>query len=152
MASEVCNRAETTVQDSTVLLVEDDPETLLVMAAVLRQASCSVFTATHEDVALALLRKHPQINVIVTDACFGDGGKGRCMAEQVRLRGSHAAIVVTCTDPDASCATLGDTAIFLLKPYGRQALLDAVVAATKAHAAATAVRLVPLDDATDQTA
>ncbi len=152
MAQDVCNRAENNVQDSIVLLVEDDPETLLMMAAVLRKADCSVFTAAHEHAALALIQKHPQINVIVTDACFGDGGKGRCMAEQVRLRGSNAAIVVTCTDPNASCATLGQTAIFLLKPYGRQALLDAVVAATTAHAAATVARLGPLHDATDQTA
>ena len=145
-------RVNTSVQKSIVLLVEDDPETLTVMVAVLRKAGCSVFTATHEDTAIAQIMAHPEINVIITDACFGDGGKGMCMAEQVRHRGSNAAIVVTCTDPYRSCATLGKSAIFLLKPYGRDALLNAVAAAAKAHETAAAERACSGRDSTDQNA
>ncbi len=130
-----------------VLLVEDDPETLSVMAAVLRRAGYGVFTATHEDTAIAQVRGHPEINIIITDACFEGGGKGMCMAEQVRRSGSNAAIVVTSTNPYASCATLGKSAIFLLKPYGREALLKSVAQAAAAYAAATALRAVATHDA-----
>ena len=40
-----------------------------------------------------------------------------------------APIVVTSANPDAACATLGESAVFLRKPYGRAALLDAVATA-----------------------
>lgn len=142
-------QVQTIVRKSAVLLVEDDPETLSVMAAVLRKAGYGVFTATHEDTAIAQIMEHPEINVIITDACFGDGGKGMCMAEQVRRYGSDAAIVVTSTNPYASCATLGKSAIFLLKPYGREALLSKVALAAAAHAAATAARAASVQDASD---
>ena len=59
--------------DHTVLLVEDDPETLDIMAAVLRGAGYAVVVAAHEEAALAQLAAHAEISVIVTDACFGDG-------------------------------------------------------------------------------
>jgi CheY-like chemotaxis protein len=113
----------------TVLLVEDDPETLDIMAAVLRGAGYAVLVAAHEDAALAQLAAHAEISVIVTDACFGDGGSGLCMAENVRRQGSTAPIVVTSTNPDAACATLGASAVFLRKPYGRTALLEAIASA-----------------------
>ena len=143
---------ETTVRKRIVLLVEDDPETLTVMAAVLRKTGCDVFTATHEDTAIAQILEHPEINIIITDACFEGGGKGMCMIEQVRRYGSNAAVVVTVTNPYASCATLGKSAIFLLKPYGRAALLNAVAAAAAAHEAATASPASLLQDATGKRA
>ncbi|MEO7071554.1 MAG: response regulator [Rhodanobacter sp.] len=115
--------------EETVLLVEDDPETLDIMAAVLRDAGYSVLVAAHEGAALAQLAAHAEIAVIVTDACFGDGSSGLCMAENVRSQGSMAPIVVTSSNPDASCATLGAAAVILHKPYGRAALLEAVAAA-----------------------
>ena len=115
--------------DHTVLLVEDDPETLDIMAAVLRGAGYAVVVAAHEEAALAQLAAHAEISVIVTDACFGDGSSGLCMAENVRRQGSTAPIVVTSANPDAACATLGESAVFLRKPYGRAALLDAVATA-----------------------
>jgi CheY-like chemotaxis protein len=115
--------------DHTVLLVEDDPETLDIMAAVLRGAGYAVLVAAHEEAALAQLAVHVEISVIVTDACFGDGSSGLCMAENVRRQGSAVPIVVTSANPDAACATLGESAVFLRKPYGRAALLDAVATA-----------------------
>lgn len=133
-----------------VLLVEDDPETLTVMAAVLRKAGCSVLTAAHEDTAIVQILAHPEINIIVTDACFEGGGTGMCMAEQVRRHGSNAAIVVTSTNPYASCATLGKKAIFLLKPYGREALLNAVAAAAAAHEAAATLTPTWLQGVADE--
>lgn len=115
--------------DHTVLLVEDDPEILDIMAAVLRGAGYTVLVAAHEEAALAQLAAHAEISVIVTDACFGDGSSGLCMAENVRRQGSTAPIVVTSANPDAGCATLGESAVFLHKPYGRAALLNAVATA-----------------------
>lgn len=113
----------------TVLLVEDDPEILDIMAAVLRDAGYAVLAAGHEEAALAQLAAHPEVSVIVTDVCYGDGGCGSCMAENVRRQGSTAPIVVTSASPDAACMTLGDSAVFLRKPYGRAALLQAVATA-----------------------
>lgn len=112
-----------------VLLVEDDPETLDVMTAVLRNAGYSVLTAAHEEAALAQLAAHARIDVIITDACYEGGGSGSCMAESVRYLGSTAPIVVTSSNPDAQCVTLGASAVFLHKPYGRDALLVAVATA-----------------------
>lgn len=115
--------------ENTVLLVEDDPETLDLMAAVLREAGYAVLVAGHENAALTQLATHPEISVIVTDACFGDGSSGLCMAENVRLQGSLAPIVVTSTHPNSACVTLGESAVFLRKPYGREALLESVATA-----------------------
>jgi len=145
-------QVRTIVRNRMVLLVEDDPETLTVMAAVLRKAGCGVFTATREDTAIAQILEHPEINIIITDVCFEGGGKGMCMAEQVRRHGSNATIVVTVTNPYASCATLGKSAIFLLKPYGREALLSAVAAAAKAHEAANTSRASLLQGTTGKRA
>lgn len=140
------------MRNRVVLLVEDDPESLVVMAAVLRKAGCVVLTAGHEDTAIAHILDHPEINVIITDACFEDGREDMCMAAHVRRCGSNAAIIVTSTDPYATCATLGDEAIFLLKPYGRKALLSAVAAAAKAHEMTIAAESSRLQDAADESA
>ncbi len=112
--------------DHTVLLVEDDPETLDLMAAVLRSAGYQVLEAAHESAALSQLGSHPEITVIITDACFGNGDGVSCMAENVRRQGSTTPIVVTSTKPDASCALLDERTVSLPKPYGRDALLAAV--------------------------
>ena len=129
MRSGPAREAEIVAQEHTILLVEDDPETLDLTAMALRNAGYKVFTAAHEDAAIRCVLEHPQIEVIITDACYGDGGSGMCMAEEVRRCGSAAAVVVTSADPHASCATLGDDAMFLLKPYGCKALLGVVAAA-----------------------
>lgn len=112
-----------------VLIVEDDADTQEIMALVLRDAGYEVLTASDERGGLDCITTHPDIDIILTDACLGDGGSGLCMIEDIRRHGSMAPIIVVSEDPAASCATLGEDAIFLLKPYGRKALLNAVAAA-----------------------
>ncbi len=125
-----------------VLLVEDDPETLDVMTAVLRDAGYDVLTAAHEEAALAQLAAHARVDVIITDVCYDGGSSGSCMAENVRRLGSTAPIVVTSSDPDAQCMTLGAGAAFLHKPYGRDALLVAVATALAGRITLPIVRYV----------
>jgi CheY-like chemotaxis protein len=121
-----------------ILVVEDDPDAQDVMALILRNAGYEVFVAATERSGLACIAEHPDIDVIITDACFGNGGSGLCMAEEIRQCGSTAPVIVISGDPAASCATLGPDAIFLLKPYGRKALLRTVAAAAQPGHARTA--------------
>jgi FixJ family two-component response regulator len=76
--------------------------------------------------------------VIVTDVNIGGGQDGISMTEELRRRGSNAAVVVISGDPEASTDRLGPTATFLPKPYDRKALLAAIADARARNARAWA--------------
>ncbi len=121
-------------QDKLVLLVEDDPDTQEVMALMLAAAGYAVLTARNAEDGLRLIEQQPHVSVIVTDVNIGRGKDGIDMAEEIRRRGSNAAIVVVSGDPEASGARLGPNAIFLPKPYDRSALFAAIAEACARNA------------------
>jgi DNA-binding NtrC family response regulator len=113
-------------KDNLVLLVEDDADTREVMALLLDAAGYEVLSARDAHSGMQLMDEKPQIDVIVTDVNIGHGPDGISMTEELRRRGSNAAVVVISGDPEASSERLGPTATFLPKPYDRKALLAAI--------------------------
>src|SRR5690348_16455249 len=126
-------------KDNLVLLVEDDADTREVMALLLDAAGYRVLTARDAKAGIQLMDEQPGIDVIVTDVNIGGGQDGISMAEELRRRGSTAAVVVISGDPEASSERLGPTATFLPKRYDRKALLAAIADARAKNARACAV-------------
>ena len=126
-------------KDNLVLLVEDDADTREVMALLLDAAGYQVLSARDAKSGIRLMDEQPDIDVIVTDVNIGGGQDGISMAEELRRRGSNAAVVVISGDPEASSDRLGPTATFLPKPYDRKALLAAIADARARNARACAV-------------
>jgi len=126
-------------KDNLVLLVEDDSDTREVMALLLDAAGYRVLTARDAKAGIQLMDEQPGIDVIVTDVNIGGGQDGISMTEELRRRGSNAAVVVISGDPEASTDRLGPTATFLPKPYDRKALLAAIADARARNARACAV-------------
>jgi len=126
-------------KDNLVLLVEDDSDTREVMALLLDAAGYQVLSARDARSGIQLMDEQPEIDVIVTDVNIGGGQDGISMAEELRRRGSNAAVVVISGDPEASSDRLGPTATFLPKPYDRKALLAAIADARAKNARACAV-------------
>lgn len=126
-------------KDNLVLLVEDDSDTREVMALLLDAAGYQVLSARDAKSGIRLMDEQPQIDVIVTDVNIGGGQDGISMTEELRRRGSNAAVVVISGDPEASSDRLGPTATFLPKPYDRKALLAAIADARAKNARACAV-------------
>jgi DNA-binding response OmpR family regulator len=125
-------------KDNLVLLVEDDSDTREVMALLLDAAGYRVLTARDAKAGIQLMDEQPGIDVIVTDVNIGGGQDGISMTEELRRRGSNAAVVVISGDPEASTDRLGPTATFLPKPYDRKALLAAIADARARNAQAWA--------------
>lgn len=125
-------------KDNLVLLVEDDSDTREVMALLLDAAGYRVLTARDAKAGIQLMDEQPGIDVIVTDVNIGGGQDGISMTEELRRRGSNAAVVVISGDPEASTDRLGPTATFLPKPYDRKALLAAIADARARNARAWA--------------
>jgi DNA-binding response OmpR family regulator len=125
-------------KDNLVLLVEDDADTREVMALLLDAAGYRVLTARDAKAGIQLMDEQPGIDVIVTDVNIGGGQDGISMTEELRRRGSNAAVVVISGDPEASTDRLGPTATFLPKPYDRKALLAAIADARARNARAWA--------------
>jgi CheY-like chemotaxis protein len=126
-------------KDNLVLLVEDDADPREVMALLLDAAGYQVLSARDAQSGIRLMDEQPQIDVIVTDVNIGGGQDGISMTEELRRRGSNAAVVVISGDPEASSDRLGPTATFLPKPYDRKALLAAIADARMKNARACAV-------------
>jgi DNA-binding NtrC family response regulator len=126
-------------KDNLVLLVEDDADTREVMALLLDAAGYEVLSARDASSGMRLMDEQPQIDVIVTDVNIGQGQDGISMTEELRRRGSNAAVVVISGDPEASSERLGPTATFLPKPYDRKALLAAIADARAKNDRACAV-------------
>jgi CheY-like chemotaxis protein len=90
------------VASRRILVVDDDPDTLDVFAAILEAEGFEVATATDGNAALAHLRSGAPPDVLVVDVMMPgmDGVElGRRVAADPRLRATP--IVIVSADPDA---------------------------------------------------
>jgi len=67
----------------TVLVVEDEAMLLMVMAETLRDAGYEVWEAENGDVALTILRDHPDMDILISDMRM-PGMNGYQVAERAR--------------------------------------------------------------------
>ena len=109
------------VGQTTVLVVDDDDIVLSMIDVVLRREGFRVLLARNGVQASALLRQHPEIDVLVADAVL-PGRSGLEVAEEAR-RQSLPVLMISGHDQHM----LGISGVPLLqKPFGAKMLADAV--------------------------
>lgn len=113
--------------ETTVLLVEDDPDVRQFMAAVLRRSGYQVLTASSGEEAIGIARTRP-VDVMVTDLVL-DAMGGLELAWRVIDDGATFGIVLVSgyADPRAALDSLPQASLsFLSKPFTGDELLAAV--------------------------
>ena len=113
----------------TILAVDDEPDILANVAAILRDFGYTVLTAASADDAAAMLEQHGRIDLLFTDVIMPGQVSATDLARLARRR--HPAIRVLFTSGYTENAVIHngrlDEGVNLLsKPYGRAELASAV--------------------------
>jgi CheY-like chemotaxis protein len=108
-----------------VLVVDDDPDVLLVAASILGQQGYSVLEASSGAEALDLLRQRPEIAILFTDIVMPGDVDGFELAHQARLL--RPALRIVYTSGYIEKIPWGEKGIgygpLLPKPWNREQLL-----------------------------
>lgn len=104
----------------TILVVEDDRGVRQYAVSSLRELGYAVFEAVDATVALDLLRRQPDIDLLFTDLGLPGGIDGKSLAEQARLIRPSLRVLVTSAYADNSLIHEGRLAPdvdLLIKPF-----------------------------------
>lgn len=111
----------------TVLVVEDEPIIRLELVDQLEDLDLTVLMAKDADEAIALLDRHPEIEVLLTDVRMPGGSMdGACLAHHVRDRWPPVKIIVLSGHFSLEPSDLPNESLFLSKPYRPEALVNAM--------------------------
>jgi CheY-like chemotaxis protein len=91
---------------SLILVVDDDPVTLTLMAATLREAGYRVLTAAKATAAFRLLETRPGIAMLITDVVM-PGIDGLALADMVKLRHPEIRIIYATGAPEVTARQPG---------------------------------------------
>lgn len=114
---------------ATILVVDDEPPLLRLLARVLERQGYSVLTARDGDEALDLFDKHlDAIDVVVLDVMIPPNGIAEVLDHMVSAHGGLAVILSSGDLPDPAISTRVKTygGVFLRKPFLPKALLELV--------------------------
>jgi CheY-like chemotaxis protein len=117
-----------------VLVVEDDSDVREMVVEMLEHLGCTVIAAESGPRALALLDLGAVVDVVVSDVLMPDGMSGFQLAQQIRARLPHMAIVLTsgmAGDKTVTEAVEPDLPV-LRKPYRIEDISQAIEAAIDA--------------------
>jgi PAS domain S-box-containing protein len=122
--------AQTTAAKARILVVEDDPDVLEVAVESLRILGYDVLTAPDGPSALAVLRRDPDIQILLSDIVMPNGMNGVELArEAVRLR-PELRVLLASGYPMAAQPRHGNAVLdefpFLSKPYRSSQLAAAL--------------------------
>jgi CheY-like chemotaxis protein len=109
-----------------VLVVEDDPLTLMATAADLRAAGFSVVEAANSNDAIEALTTNSTIGAMFTDVQMPGAMDGLELARHVHGRWPLIKVIVTSGDTQFGFADLLPGHHFLPKPYGHDELVIAL--------------------------
>jgi CheY-like chemotaxis protein len=111
-----------------LLVVEDDPQVLVLAESVLKDAGHEVLTATNYDGAIALLADGNRPDLALIDHNLGEGLSGIDVAKSARTYRKDIVAIYTSGDhiSDGTRALFVEGAEFLPKPYTPEALLEMV--------------------------
>lgn len=101
-----------------VLVVEDEFLIRLTLAEALSDDGFEVLEAESGADALSLLRRHPNIRLLLTDVQLPGGLDGRSLAREARETAPNLAVILMSGTPeavDASAVSARD--VFIAKPY-----------------------------------
>ena len=102
---------------AAALIVENQPFAGLVASDILRETGFETFHANDPSGAMAVLRSHPEIGVLVTGADLSGQGDGLELTRQVSAERPDIQLVVTSGGEDLPASGLPHGAKLLRKPY-----------------------------------
>jgi two-component system, response regulator PdtaR len=112
------------------LIVEDQPFVALVASDILEEAGFDPLHACDVPGALALLKAHPEIEVLVTDLGLGGAREGIELARSAAAERPSLQMVVTASSEHPAISDLPAGARLLHKPYASAELRTLVAAMT----------------------
>ena len=111
---------------AVVLLAEDEALVRMVGADILFDAGFRVIEAVNADEALAMLEARLDVQALVTDVEMPGGLDGLTLARIVNKTWPHLGIVVLSGRAGPEQEGLPPGALFMIKPYSANALVEAV--------------------------
>lgn len=115
-----------TARQPSVLLVEDEPLLRSVSSERMRDEGLRVIEAEAADEAIALLEKHPEIDVVFTDVNMPGAIDGLGLAFEVRRTRPHMHVILTSGVWARRGEAAPDGVVFLQKPYSVEAVVKLV--------------------------
>ena len=106
-----------TGRPAAALIVEDQPFAGLVASDILQETGFATFHANDAPGAMALLRMHPEIELMVTEADLSQLGDGLELTRQVSAERPDVQLVVTSGERDVPPSDVPHGARVLKKPY-----------------------------------
>jgi PAS domain S-box-containing protein len=113
-----------TLEPLRILAVEDEPEVLDVLRAMLSAAGHTVFTAASGREALELF-EHETVDLVLTDLGM-PGMTGLALAEQLRQRRAIPILLLTGWADELDAATAPSVDLVVAKPFTRERLFEAL--------------------------
>ena len=119
---------------TAALIVEGQPFAGMIASDILKETGFATFHASDAAGAMALLRSHPEIEVVVTEADLGGSMNGLELSRQVSAERPDIQLVVTSSGGALASSDLPPGTRLLCKPYAsadlrqlvdRMTLLDA---------------------------
>ena len=110
-----------------VLAVEDEPEVLDLVRAMLNYAGHTVFTAASGREALELFQREP-VDLVITDLGM-PGMTGLVLAEELRRLRATPIVLLTGWADELDAAQMPHVDVVVAKPITRERLLDAIARA-----------------------
>lgn len=116
------------------LIVEDQPFVGMVASDILRESGFDTFHAYDAKDAEAVLDRHPEIEVVITDAQLDGDVTGIDLCRRVSVERPDVQLVVTCATRDLRPDEVPAGARVLHKPYASGELRTLVAAKALAEA------------------
>ena len=116
----------TSVTRHAILVVEDEPLLRINTVDMMEDEGFKTFEAPNAHEALLLLEKFPEITVLCTDIDMPGAMDGLALAQEVRRRWPHVAIVVVSGHQRPAAGDLPDQGRFVPKPYLKSAIIRAL--------------------------
>ena len=109
-----------------VLVVDDEPLILMSTSQLLEDEGFEVYQAENADVAIALLSRHAQIQLLFTDIDMPGRMDGLKLAAAVRDRWPPVRIIVTSGARTVEITDMPDGTVFFSKPYSHVAVIQSI--------------------------
>jgi CheY-like chemotaxis protein len=120
-----------TLDDQTILLVEDDVKAREIATMILEAEGIRVYSAANASAALELFGQHPDLDLVISDINMPGSMNGIQLALRIRRDDPSMRLVLVSGNPQSSFRELPTDILFLPKPFDRRALLGAVQASRR---------------------
>ncbi len=107
----------TPIHNKTVLIAEDEVLVRLQLADTLTDAGYTVYEASGADEAIAMMEKHPEIEVLITDIDMPGSMDGLKLSHFVRHKYPPVRIIVASSHVKIDACDLPERGVYLGKPY-----------------------------------